>query len=99
MCTTSPPQPQQEMPTLFLLALLTSAKIAEKKYVDNADAEDEVFEPSTVHLPSVLDMAGVRTVLPGRGKPRTKGNIRLPWPLLGQEGKLEKVIQILMSFV
>ena len=71
------------MPTLFLLALLTSAKITGKKDVDNADAEDEVFEPATVHLTSALDMAVVRTGLAGRGKARIKGNIMLPWTLLG----------------
>jgi hypothetical protein len=69
------------MTTVFLLALLISAKIADKKDSDNADAEDEVSEPAAV--PSGLGMAGVRTVLAARAKPRTKANIRLPWPLLG----------------
>ena len=59
------------MPTLFLLALLTSAKITGKKDVDNADAEDEVLEPVTVHLPSALSIGDVRTGLDGRGKART----------------------------
>ena len=71
------------MPTLFLLALLTSAKIADKKDVDIADAEDEVLEPATEHSTSALYMAGVRTGLAARAKPRTMANIRLPWPSLG----------------
>jgi hypothetical protein len=69
------------MTTLFLLALLISAKIADKKDADNADAEDEVLEPAAV--PFGLGMAGVRAVMAARAKPRTKANIRLSWPLLG----------------
>ena len=58
------------MPTLFLLALLTSAKITGKTDVDNADAEDKVL-PVTVHLTSALSIGDVRTGLDGRGKART----------------------------
>jgi hypothetical protein len=69
------------MPHLFLLALLTSAKIILNKDVDNAD--DKVFVPAGVPLPSTVGMAGDRIVLTVRAKDRPKGNIRLPWPLLG----------------
>ena len=73
------------MPHLFLLALLTSAKILLKKDIDNAhaDAEAEVLEPANVRSTYASDMAGDRIVPAARLNARNKGNIRLPWPLLG----------------